>query len=449
VAVVLLGVFFIASVYMSYAYDVSLPAAAKFLGRKMALQAIAIGVRVYDPCEARLAVLGPGSEETDPPKGALRADEYLQALEKQGMTREGLVRIERIENETIHRSPYPFFYQPYDDPRLDQLRKKYRLDDVVAGASCEFEQMVRLRNWCRSQFRRKDYQSNANKFDALEVLDRNLRNDSDRPLDLRYDFDPCQFFPLLYCQVLLSMGHTPRFVSIGHGMTEVWSNQYKKWVSMDAELNWHYEKDGIPLNMMEMRDEYFSSRPSRVRIVRGSQSAGDENTTMVHLKVKELSVETMLRHHLLDLSIVDMRNDWLTNHYFAGHPRLSDANNLTLEDPRVEPEKNIWKLHCPRTTNRDDMYWTLNLTEIWIRESSSANQLDLVLRTVTPNFDSFEIRIDDAKPIHSPSGSFAWPLHEGENSLSVVTVNKFGVRGIPSALKLIRTEPVSAGSRGS
>jgi hypothetical protein len=103
------------------------------------------------------------------------------------------------------------------------------------------------------------------------------------------------------------------------------------------------------------------------------------------------------------------------------------------------------------------MYWTLNQTEIWVRESSSGDRLDLVLRTVTPNFDSFEIQIDGAKPIHSPAGAFAWTLHEGENALTVVSVNKFGVRGIPSTLKLARNRPApsqttasgSAGSRGS
>jgi hypothetical protein len=418
-----------------------LTVAGKFVARKIALTALEAGLWVYDPCQARLTELGPGSAEIDPPKGALRAEEYFQALRKQDAAGGQRLHVGKVENEMIRRSRYRFFYQPFDDPRLGQLRKKYRLDEVVAGASSEFEQMVRLRCWCRSQFRRKDYQPHTKKFDALEILDRNLRNDSDRPINLPNDLDPCQFFPLLYCEVMASMGHTARFVTIGHGMAEVWSNQYNKWVGMDAELNWHYEKDSIPLNMMEMRDENFSAKPTRVHIVRGSQSSGDESTTLVHLKVKEIPVEAMIQYHLRDLSIVDMRNDWLTNHYFAGHPRQSDADSLTFTDPRVGPDKDLWKRHCPHTADRGDMYWTLNQSEIWVRDSSSADRLDLVLRTVTPNFDSFEIRIDDAAPVHSSGGSFAWPLHDGDNTFSVVTVNKFGVRGIPSNLKLTRMTP--------
>jgi hypothetical protein len=438
ITAVLFGVFFLAVVYVAYTYDVSWTEAAQFLGRQLERRTIEAGVRLYDPCETRLAPLGPGAEEKSPPECAVRAEEYFQEIEKRAGRWDGRLRRVKVEDETIRRSPFRFYYQPHDEPRLGQLRKKYRLDEVVAGATCEFEQMVRLRSWCRSQFRRKDYQPCTNNFDALEILDQNLRNDSEEPRNPRKEIDPCIFFSMLYCQTMLSMGHTARLMSIRHGMTEVWSNQYKKWVAMDAELDWHYEKDGIPLSMAEVRDENFIRNPSTVHIVPGNQSSGDESTTMVHLNVKELSVREMIEHHLRDFAIADMRNDWLTNHYFPGHPKQSDANTLTFEDLRLGPEKNIWKRSLPHSSNREDLYWTLNQTEIWIRESSSADRLDLVLRTVTPNFDYFEIRIDDATPIHSSCELFSWLPHDGENALSVVAVNQFGVRGIPSTIKFVR-----------
>src|SRR5262249_27593244 len=147
--------------------------------------------------EVRLANLGPGSAETAAPQGALRAEDYFRMVQERAANFGERVRLVNLGNETIHPSPFRFLYQPYEEPRLHQLRKKYRLDEVIAGASCEFEQMVRLRSWCRSQFRRKDYQPWVDNFDALEVLDRKLRNEADEPLDLRKHFDPCVFFPLL------------------------------------------------------------------------------------------------------------------------------------------------------------------------------------------------------------------------------------------------------------
>jgi hypothetical protein len=436
VGIFLLLVFCVATGIFAHRYHVSLSESADILVHFIARSTIEVGVHLYDPCTPRVAELGPGSDETTPPEGMLRAEDFLRRQITLAATCGTQLQIVNIENETIHRSAFPFSYQPYDEPRLHLLRKKYHLDEVVAGASGEFEQMVRLRSWNRSQFRRMDYQPLMDNFDALEVLDRNLRNTSDEGYDDRKHFDPCHFFPLLYCQVMASMGHTARLVSIEHGMAEVWSNQYKKWVVMDAELDWHYEKDGIPLSMMEMHDENFAAKPSPVRIVRGHQSSGDENTTMVHLGVKEIPVEAMIEYHLRTLDIADMRNDWLTNHYFLGHPRRSVQNSLTYDDPRQPREKSIHNLFFPATRQRDDMYWTLNQTEIWIRESSSANRLELVLKTVTPNFDSFAIQVDKLEPIHSPSGSFVWQLHEGENSLSAVALNKFGVRGNASRIQL-------------
>lgn len=427
---------------LAYQYDLSLLGSAQTLGRLLALVGIQAGVRLYDPCTPRLAELGPGSRGVEQDSGLLRVEDFFQRDSCRNLEPMRRLQVVKIENETIRRCPFRFSYQPYDESRLHQLRKKYRLDEVIEGATCEFEQMVRLRSWTRSQFRRKDYQPLTANLDALEVLDNNHRNILDEPLDIRKHFDPCHFFPLLYCQIMGSMGHTARLMSINHGMAEVWSNQWKKWVAMDAELDWHYEKEGIPQSMMEMRDENFESKPSTIRIVRGTQSSGDVSTTLVHLKVKDVPVEAMIKYHLNDLTIVEMRNDWMTNHYFAGHPNRSLQNTLSFDDERLRGRKQIHTngihgLFYPSTSRRDDLYWTLNQTEIWVREFEGFGEVPLVFKTATPNFDYFEIQIDNREPIRSSSESFTWRLHDGENSFSVVALNKFGIRGIPSRIKLV------------
>lgn len=443
-SVFLLLAFCVASAIAAYRFNLSLPAAAKGLCRIAALYAIEIGIGLYDPYTPRLANLGPDSEEAAPADGLVRAEDFFQRGANQAAPSRKKIQILEVENEKIQQSPVSFSYQPYDEPRLHELRNKYRLDEVVAGSYSEFEQMVRLRSWARSHFRRRDYQPLMPNFDALEVLDRNVRNPSDAPLDLSKQYDPCHFFPLLYSQVLLSMGHTPRLVSINHGLAEVWSNQYKKWIEMDAELDWHFEKAGVPLNAMEVRQEKFEEKPSSVRIVRGDQSSGDANTTMVHLKVESIPVEAMINYHTKDFKLVELRNDWLTNHYFAGHPRRSLNNTLRFEDTRLEDKaesKELDRLLVPFTKQREDLYWTLNQAEIWVRDSSSLERLDLVLKTVTPNFDCFEIRIDQQEPIRSAHEAFAWDLHEGQNSFTVAPVNKFGIRGIPSKIKVRLAPP--------
>src|SRR5690606_27788151 len=117
-----------------------------------------------------------------------------------------------------------------------------------------------------------------------------------------------------------NMGHQARLVAVHHGMTEVWSNQYRKWVLMDAELNHHFERDGVPLNMGELREIFHDPSPDRVRVVQGEQTSGDASTTMVHLKVAELDPESGVAWFAGPLHLVDLRNDWMTNRYFRGHP---------------------------------------------------------------------------------------------------------------------------------
>src|SRR6185436_19740996 len=42
-----------------------------------------------------------------------------------------------------------------------------------------------------------------------------------------------------------------------HSVTEIWSNQHRKWVMLDPTSNMYLEKDGVPLNAYEIRQEWF------------------------------------------------------------------------------------------------------------------------------------------------------------------------------------------------
>ena len=331
-ASVLLIVFLAATLYLSARYNASVAATVPALARAIVFTLLKAGVSVYDPCNAHLARLGPDGSSAIDPNHLVRAESFFHFPPAHSLAHDlnSPIRILEITNASIVRSRFPFSYQPYEEPRLHELRRKYQLDEVIKGASSELEEFALLQSWTRSRFRRQDYQPLTHNFDALEVLDRNLKNLADEPLDPGKHLDPCHFFPLLYCQIVLTMGHTSRLVSIGHGMVEVWSNQFQKWVTMDAELDLHYEKNGIPLNMLEIRDENFQPGPYRVHLVRGQQAYASD--------VKKPTVNALIKSHLNSLVIVDMRNDWLTNHYFIGHPKAQRVQCLNLRRPPLALE---------------------------------------------------------------------------------------------------------------
>lgn len=415
--------------------------------------AISGAAKIYDPVEIKVAPTGPEGKWNSRKEEYRRADDYFERNNA-----EKVFQIVTTRNEKIIKSRYKFSYQPYGEPRLFALRREYKLDEIVSSAKSEFDAMVRLRNWTRSQFQRKDYQPAMKNFDGLEILKRNVRNPNNEPHQ-RHQYSPCEFFPMLYSQVLLSMGFQSRLVRIstleergydGHGMTEVWSNQFRKWITMDADLNLHYERDGIPMNLLEVHNELYSKDSTSIKIIQGSEKSGDEEvgkkikfSDIIALgnKYKEneglfipsiFDIQDMIRYHTY-IQIMDMRNDWMTNHYFRGHPMRSDGGTLFWKDenlPRV--------FHFKQETNRiEDFYWALNQTEIWAKnEKRTDGKIELAFNTFTPNFRNFEIMINGSKKIESTDPFFEWKLQPGLNRLQVRSVNQYGIPGIESWIEI-------------
>lgn len=64
----------------------------------------------------------------------------------------GSAKVVEQRNDEIVRTSFPFEYEPFDQPKLAQLRTQYKLDEVVSGASSEFEMITRLAAWATTQF---------------------------------------------------------------------------------------------------------------------------------------------------------------------------------------------------------------------------------------------------------------------------------------------------------
>ena len=410
-------------------YDVSVADAARGALRDTTLVIARNLVSLYDPTPPLKARFAP--DERD-----LRRYKPIEEVWRGGqiVSLANGLRLELIEarNERIVRSPWKFGYQPYDEPRIHELRQRYHLDEIIGSAPTEFEGMVRLRHWARTRFNRADYQPMMPNFDALEVLNRNYRNQGE-PYSFGGHFDPCHFFQLLYAQLLVSLGHQARLVSIGEAMTEVWSNQYRKWVMMDAELDHHLERNGVPLNMLELSMLSHSHNRSGVILSRSPRSPGEENPTMPDLHVERLSAETVISWFMGPFEITELRNDWMTNHYFRGHPARSEAATLVFIAPGSAQVTFSQRLR-PHTSRKEDLYWTLNQSTILVDPDVSGG-FRVAFDTDTPNFDYFEV-VTDGVVTKLATSSMPWQVHAGTNELRVRSVNKFGVHGIESGVKI-------------
>jgi hypothetical protein len=128
-----------------------------------------------------------------------------------------------------------------------------------------------------------------------------------------------------------------------------------------------------------------------------------------------------------------MRNDWMTNSYFRGHPKRSDHASLFWVDNRMPPVFNL----RPKTGIGSDFYWTLNQTEIWAKTGTPAGRaIPMAFKTYTPSFAHYEIIIDGLEKAVTTDPLYFWRLHEGDNKFQIRSVNKFGIYGLPSSLDI-------------
>ena len=125
-----------------------------------------------------------------------------------------------------------------------------------------------------------------------------------------------------------------------------------------------------------------------------------------------------------------MRNDWLTNQYFPGHPSRSDRATLSLSDSRLPAVLNF----NTKVLGSKDMYWDLNMTEIAFSSGTSLYGIVADLSTLTPDFSHFDVLVDGMAVPTGISGRFVWSLHDGVISLMALSVNSLDQRGIPASV---------------
>lgn len=164
-----------------------------------------------------------------------------------------------IQNGEIINSSYPFSYENLNHSELKRFREEHKLDDIIAGATSEFEAILKLLHWAyRAPITNNGYSWNWN--DAIVEPKDTKMPILNAPYNQRRRDGMCLYSTQGLIGALLSMGYQARHVNInseavnGHEITEVWSNDFDKWIYLDPTLDTYYFdlKTGKPLNVLEM-----------------------------------------------------------------------------------------------------------------------------------------------------------------------------------------------------
>jgi hypothetical protein len=332
--------------------------------------------------------------------------------------------VTEASNDELVRSSYTFAHQLKDEPRLDILRERWQLDKVVEGTTSEFDTFMRLKRWVREQWEdgwnRGDLQW-VPPWDALVVLDLASRQMS---------LGMCTHYASTFVQCCLSLGLQARVcITTAHCVAEIWSNEHRKWVMMDPTGNTddtrkstcHYQRNGIPMSALDLH--HASAKKDFEGIEEICDSAPISGTLEENVS-RFYQFCTTLRNNFLTSLYPEEPEHGAVSYTYDGHVWVGSE---TMPLPQFS-----------RTSRRaGDFDWSLNQSHISLQQGSEPHAVTVLLDTITPNFDTYMIKIDDGRWKKSKE-RFVWKLSPGENTLRVKSRNLFGVDGIESSLVIKR-----------
>ena len=343
------------------------------------------------------------------------------------------LKIVESHNEEIIRSSIPFKYEPFDHPRLAELRKGFQLDEVVAGAKDELELMTRLASWSAKQWDRGHLKDSYPTFDALDIL---AKHEDGNPVG-----GFCQHYNLVLLQACESFGIPGRAISIGvgdHGATigrgghevvELWSNQFRKWMYIDGDMAW-YAADadsGTPLSLWELRQRQLAAVRKQpfdaIRVVQFGPAKKEWTSLLEWPALLELRL--IPRSNFLEELAPLPLNQGMRGWFWTGHYVWNDA------------EYPAGLLYGNRVGNVRNWEWTLNQAHYTLEATTTPGELCVHLDTMTPGFDTFLAQIDGGGWKSVETG-FVWRLMPGANRLEVRPRNIAGREGIVSHVVIER-----------
>lgn len=316
-----------------------------------------------------------------------------------------------------------YHFDSSDNPKLSLLKQRYQLEKIVAPGSDEFDQQVHLMDWVHHRFKKFGRPSTPARG-ALEVLE---------AIDNGHSF-----FCTQYAQVLISTAASLGWVdrplalrrhqgvnkvggSTEHTTTEIWSNQFRKWVMLDPTSNMFLEKSGVPLSAWEIRQEWFYHDGKDLVFVVGKDRK--------KFRKPDLPIYLATFAGFGDLTV---EPDELDKYGFIGYVPNTDVMDSGYDYGKMFITKDElcdgtqWHTRKNPEHPATDPYFPIGQSALTL--SVENTKLTVSVETLTPNFDHFESRTNDGE-WQPCAAQFVWETHPGSNRLEIRTVNAFGVPG--------------------
>ncbi len=327
-------------------------------------------------------------------------------------------------------------FEDLSSPKFKSLREKYQLDTVFHGEEDEFRRMLLLRNWIRKVIQISDFEESYPGDDFAEgILDAALAG---------HGFH-CGHYMIVQNAVMNSYGYVTRCLGAGpgvkggpnghHGINEIWSNQFQKWFLSDAKYNHHFEKNGIPLSALEIRDAYLKNKASDVTLVKGPDRKQILNDGVLNSKGEMVPITK--ERFAQTYTWIEWES--VNNRFTAWPDNSSELAKLNMfADDYFKNNTWIWdgKPHWAYNTknmilvsDRNALYWTPNTIKAEVKIEGEMASIDL--NSNTPNLMSYQMQDSPDGEWKDISNPVTVSLKSDRNEILFRSTNMAGVSGIP------------------
>ena len=315
-----------------------------------------------------------------------------------------------------------------------RLRERYCLEDVIRGVDDELARILLLRHWLRGHVVVDFSKPTVGTEDLLAMLDA-------APAGGGYH---CSHFMVAQDAVMNALGYVSRRIAVGpggnantyeasghHGVNEIWSNSLCKWFVSDAEDDCHFEKDGVPLSALEIRDEVLRNGASEVQVVQGPGRVRVEPHLLFSPHAYEWIAWDLLGERrpgeLLSEALVVYEDD---------HFRRNTWNRWTDAPGGVMPHYAYEAACFVPIRRREWIEWTPNVLHVEARARCA--ELQVRISSCTPNLRGYELFVGGGIWQNVPA-ECALPLGADGGEYVLRSVNMAGVTGPEHQ---VRVEPI-------
>jgi len=317
-------------------------------------------------------------------------------------------------------------YEDLTNPKFAALKKKYQLDTIFHGETDELKRILLLRNWIRSVIKINDPGPHPGDGSCESILDHALKGSGYH----------CGHFMVVQNAIMNAYGYVTRCLGAGpggqdgienhHGIDEIWLNTYHKWFLSDAKYDHHFEKNGIPLSALEIRDEYLKNKAADIVMVNGPDMIPVEFDEEYKISKEHfartyawIEWDTYVDRYTPrggtsdDRGILTMYND----DYFKSHTWMWDKK------PHWAYNTKYMKL----VSDRKAIEWTPNT--IASKVAITGNKVKIELTSNTPNFKTYQMKEQPDGDWKDVSNVVQAELKKDNNDIIFRTVNLAGVTG--------------------